>query len=106
MDIIRLKRDKNGRSRTRYSEGFFGGLFGEGIWVDNTQLKQRFKGQIPGEIEIEIRAVVHDELREDLDRDLRSRVIKEKRLAKQEEIEAMQVKGALARLDPNRKKKR
>ena len=105
MNIIRMKKDKEGKSRVRYSEGFFGGLFAQGIWIDTLQLRQRFKGQVPDEIELEIRAVGHDEDREGLDRDLRNHVIREKRAKteqdkreSQEILGHMQVREALERL--------
>jgi len=97
-DIMRLRKVKEYGQTVTYSQGFFGGLLRRDLPLDRNQLRQRFKGEIPDEIEIEIREVVHDEFREDVDKDLRNRKIQEKRLARQEELDDMQVKGALQRL--------
>lgn len=106
MNIVRLRKTKTGKTKIQYSEEFFGGLFGmTGIWIDELQLRQRFKGQVPDEIELDIRAVEHDEEREGLDRDLRNHVIQEQRARREQDkaesadiLEGMKVREALERL--------
>jgi hypothetical protein len=98
-DIIRLKKIHDNKSNSvLYSEGYFGGLFrGKGVYFERNQLRQRFKGRVPDELDIEIREVVHDEDREELDQDLRNRQVTARRVEKKEELGKMQVQGALAR---------
>lgn len=101
MSRIRLKKEKVLRSTVVYSEGFFGGLFRTGLALETNQLRQRFRGEIPDVIDVEITA---PGFCEDPGRDERNEAIRARRATKAQELEDMQVEGILQRLEKKRKR--
>lgn len=97
MSTIRLKRDPQ-RTTAKgvvYTEGYFGGLFRNGLNLEVNQLKQRFRGQIPDTIDIEITApgITGDEGLE-----IRREYIQAKRQKAADDAEEMQIQGAIERI--------
>lgn len=105
MSRIRLRRDKQ-RSTAKsvmYTEGFFGGLFRNGVALEVNQLRQRFRGEIPDTIDIEISApgfAVDEGL------EVRREMIQAKRQKIAEDAEDMQVRGAIERITKRLERKR